>query len=170
MTVCRSLTTLALVAAAASVFAHGGENHRTAPRGPMEHEQMAWGIGADLARASRTVEVSMSDEMRFTPEHLQVREGETLRFRIVNGGGVMHEMVIGTREMLDEHAALMARFPNMEHDEPYIAHVAPGERGEIAWTFNRAGRFEFACLIPGHFQAGMTGTIEVVAAISTASR
>ena len=111
----------------------------------------------------RTVEVGMSDAMRFTPARTRVRQGETLRFRLKNDGAVMHEMVIGTADTLAEHAALMKRFPNMEHDEPYMAHVAPGTQGEIVWTFNRAGDFDFACLIPGHYDAGMIGKIEVAA-------
>jgi uncharacterized cupredoxin-like copper-binding protein len=39
--------------------------------------------------------------------------------------------------------------------------VAPGKTGEIVWTFNRAGQFDFACLIAGHYQAGMIGKITV---------
>jgi uncharacterized cupredoxin-like copper-binding protein len=74
---------------------------------------------------------------------------------------MLHELVIGTRKELEEHAALMLKFPNMEHDEPYMSHVARGATGQIVWTFNRVGEFEFACLIPGHFQAGMVGTITV---------
>lgn len=73
----------------------------------------------------------------------------------------MHEMVIGTKPVLDKHAELMLKNPNMEHDEPYMAHVAPGKTGEIIWKFNRSGNFEFACLMAGHYQAGMIGKIEV---------
>jgi uncharacterized cupredoxin-like copper-binding protein len=73
----------------------------------------------------------------------------------------MHEMVIGTRRELDKHAELMKEFPDMEHDEPYMAHVAPGEVGTIVWQFNRAGDFNYACLIPGHYEAGMVGKVEV---------
>jgi hypothetical protein len=80
---------------------------------------------------------------------------------IRNEGAMLHEMVIGTRAVLDEHAALMLRFPDMEHDEPYMAHVEPGQSGEIVWHFNRVGEFDFACLIPGHYQAGMVGRIAV---------
>jgi uncharacterized cupredoxin-like copper-binding protein len=56
---------------------------------------------------------------------------------------------------------MMARFPNMAHDEPYMVHVDAGKRGEIVWHFNRAGSFEFACLIAGHYEAGMRGTVTV---------
>ena len=64
---------------------------------------------------------------------------------------------------LDEHAALMLRFPDMQHDEPWMAHVPPGKTGQIVWNFNRAGEFAFACLISGHYQAGMVGKITVSA-------
>jgi uncharacterized cupredoxin-like copper-binding protein len=70
-------------------------------------------------------------------------------------------MVIGEPKTLKEHAELMKKHPNMEHDEPYMAHVSPGKRTDLIWTFNRAGKFQFACLVPGHFEAGMIGEIEV---------
>jgi len=101
--------------------------------------------------------------MRFTPERIDVRLGETVRFIVRNRGKVMHEFVIGTKKENEAHAALMLKFPGMEHDEPYMAHVAPGRQGQIVWTFNRPGEFEFACLIAGHYQAGMRGRIVVSA-------
>jgi uncharacterized cupredoxin-like copper-binding protein len=76
---------------------------------------------------------------------------------------VMHEFVIGDQKELDAHAELMKKFPNMEHDEPYMAHVEPGKKGEIVWEFNRAGSFRFACLIAGHYDAGMIGDLTVTA-------
>jgi uncharacterized cupredoxin-like copper-binding protein len=87
--------------------------------------------------------------------------GETVRLVAVNGGKVLHEIVIGTPQELKAHAEMMKKHPGMEHDEPYMAHVDPGQKGAIVWTFNRAGTFEFACLIPGHFEAGMIGRITV---------
>jgi uncharacterized cupredoxin-like copper-binding protein len=145
-----------------AVPAHGTVDHDKAP-GTARKEQTAWGIAGDARAAKRTIEVRMSDTMRFTPERIDVREGETVRFVIHNAGKVMHEFVLGTREAVEEHAELMKKFPNMEHDEPYMAHVEPGRKGEIAWTFNRAGEFDFACLLPGHFDAGMKGTVRVAA-------
>ena len=124
-------------------------------------EQKDWGIAGEARSARRTVQINMGDDMRFTPDRLDVTLGETVRFVVHNTGRVMHEFVIGTKHENARHAELMVKFPNMEHDEPYMAHVAPGKVGEIVWTFNRPGQFEFACLIAGHFQAGMIGTITV---------
>ena len=87
--------------------------------------------------------------------------GDTVRFVVHNDGKVMHEMVIGTMAELKEHAELMRKFPNMEHDEPYMAHVAPAKQGEIVWQFTQAGEFHYACLIPGHMEAGMIAKITV---------
>jgi uncharacterized cupredoxin-like copper-binding protein len=156
----------ALAAAACALpgaaLAHGDAAHRKA--GPVVKEQKDWGIAGERSAAKRTIEVGMSDDMRFTPGRVAVRQGETVRFVIRNRGRLLHEFVIGTTRELEEHAALMAKFPDMQHDEPYMAHVPPGTSGEIVWTFNRAGDFQFACLIAGHYQAGMVGQIVVTPA------
>jgi uncharacterized cupredoxin-like copper-binding protein len=148
-----------LTCSAGPGFAHG-DSHRPGA-GAAKKEQKAWGIAGDAKSVKRTVEFRMSDAMRFTPDRIDVRQGETVKFVLRNHGKLMHEFVIGTKQELDEHAALMVKFPDMEHDEPYMAHVAPGKTGTVIWNFNRAGEFDFACLIAGHYQAGMVGRISV---------
>lgn len=149
---CMSLSTAA--------WAHGDE-HTEARNGPVRKEQQAWGIASEAKAAKRTIQLAMTDNMRFTPDRIEVKQGETLRLSITNKGAILHELVIGTKQVLDEHAAMMQKYPNMEHDEPYMTHVPPGKTGEIVWTFNRPGEFDFACLIAGHYQAGMVGKIVV---------
>lgn len=153
----------ALLALSACAQAHGNEDHAKKV-GPVKLEQKAWGIATEAKAAKRTIEVKMSDAMRFTPSTIEVKQGETVKFVIKNDGQLLHEFVLGTKKELDEHAALMAKFPTMEHDEPYMAHVPAGKTGEIVWTFNRSGDFDFACLIAGHYQAGMVGKVKVLAA------
>lgn len=143
-----------------ATLAHGGAMHSNKP---VVKEQKEWGIAGDAKQAKRTVVVTMTDDMRFKPDRLEIKQGETVRFVVKNAGKMMHEMVIGTRKELDEHAVLMIKFPNMEHDEPYMAHVDAGKQADIIWHFNRPGEFEFACLIAGHYQAGMRGKITVKA-------
>lgn len=150
------LLPLLLALAAGSVHAHGDGHAASAPHA-VKKEQKAWGIAGERRAARRTIEIRMSDDMRFTPSRIELRRGETVRLVMRNSGAVLHELVMGTQKELEEHAALMLKFPGMEHDEPYMAHVPPGRTGEIVWTFNRAGEFDFACLIAGHFQAGMRG-------------
>ncbi|MES2784247.1 MAG: cupredoxin family protein [Pseudomonadota bacterium] len=154
---------VALALAAGIALAHEGTVHKDA-NVPVIKEQKPWGIAGDAKAAKRTIEVSMSDDMRFTPSSIEVKQGETVRFVVTNKGQVRHEMVIGDKKTLDEHAALMAKFPTMEHDEPYMAHVPAGKKETLVWTFNRPGEFDFACLIAGHYQAGMVGKINVAAA------
>ena len=151
---------IALFAAGSVVHAHGEKPHAATS---VVKEQKPWGIAGDAKDVTRTVELRMEDKMRFVPDRLSVRVGDTVRIAMHNDGKLMHELVIGTRRVLDEHAAVMRKFPNMEHDEPYMAHVAPGKRGEIVWKFNRAGEFDFACLIAGHYEAGMVGKVTVLA-------
>lgn len=151
-----------LASASTLAFSHGDEAH-AGKAGPVKKEQKEWGIAGDASAIKRTVTLSMSDSMRFTPDKIDVKQGETIRFVIKNSGKLMHELVIGKKKDLDEHAALMMKFPGMEHEEPYMAHVASGKTGEIVWTFNKPGSFDFACLIAGHYQAGMVGKITVAA-------
>lgn len=155
------LLATALLAGPAAVFAHGSEAHDDAPKAAAVKEQKPWGIAGDASAARRTITLDMSDNMRFTPERISVKRGETVRLRVANKGQVMHEIVLGTPASLDEHAQMMLKFPTMEHGEPYMAHVSPGKSGDLVWNFNREGSFDFACLIPGHYQAGMRGTITV---------
>ncbi|TVP89056.1 MAG: hypothetical protein EA348_09235 [Pseudomonadaceae bacterium] len=149
----------ALTGLSAAVMAHGpgsgGHAHDFPP------EQTDWGINAGEEDVDREVVIRMDDDMRFYPDHLTVSEGETLRLVIHNDGQLLHELVLGNQAELDEHAELMEQFPDMEHDAPYMAHVDPGESASIIWTFNRGGRVDFACLLPGHYQAGMVGYIDV---------
>jgi uncharacterized cupredoxin-like copper-binding protein len=150
---------LILACATAPAGAHG-DSHAKTPTAVVK-EQKAWGIAGDPRPGLRTIRVAMNDDMRFSPESITVDEGETVRIVVKNDGRLMHEFVLGTKDTLDEHAALMLKFPNMEHDEPYMAHVPPGRSSEILWTFNRAGEFGFACLIAGHYEAGMVGKVSV---------
>lgn len=159
-----ALLAAVLMGSSLGVVAHEGADHSKKKLGQVKKEQKEWGIAGDAKAVKRTIEVAMTDNMRFSPERIEVKQGETIRFIHKNAGKIMHEFVIGTKKELDEHAALMMKFPNMEHDEPYMAHVGPGKVGEVVWTFNRPGEFDFACLIPGHYQAGMVGKIKVVTA------
>ena len=150
----------ALLVSASGTFAHGNSPH-TAATSTVAKEQKAWGIAGDAQAAQRTITIEMTDDMRFSPDHFSVRRDETLRLRVVNKGQVLHEVVLGTQASLHEHAQMMLKYPGMEHAEPYMAHVDPGKSEDLVWNFNRTGSFDFACLIPGHFQAGMTGRFTV---------
>lgn len=157
------LAALLLAGTTTLSFAHGEDPkpHRPAA---VTKEQKEWGIAGDARSVTRTVNLTMDDNMRFTPDKLSFKQGETVRFVVRNKGKLLHELVIGTKKELDEHAAMMLKFPAMEHDEPYMAHVGAGKTGNLIWTFNRPGEFDFACLIAGHYQAGMVGKISVAAA------
>ncbi len=159
------ITRLVLIAALAALpavsNAHGDAHKPGKPRAAQPMVETAFGRTGDPRKASRTVRVDMSDRMRFTPDSIEVKRDETVRFVVRNSGRVMHEMVLGTLADLRAHAELMKKHPGMEHDEPYMAHVEPGKTAEIVWQFTRAGEFHFGCLVPGHFEAGMVGKVTV---------
>lgn len=128
---------------------------------PHASAETEFGKQGDPKKATRTIRIDMSDKMRFIPDALKVKQGETVKFVVRNSGKVLHEMVLGTGKELREHAELMRRFPGMEHDETNMLHVRPGKSRSFTWQFTRAGEFRYACLIPGHFEAGMIGSISV---------
>jgi uncharacterized cupredoxin-like copper-binding protein len=143
-------------------FAHGDEQH-AAPRrfDASKVETTDFGQEGNPKEVTKTIKVDMSDAMRFTPSDVTVKRGETVKFAVHNDGKVLHEMVLGTKEAIAEHAELMKKFPEMEHADANMAHVKPGKSGEIVWQFTKAGEFKFACLQPGHFEAGMVGKVVV---------
>ena len=146
----------------AAVLAHGEEHAGSKARYDYSKaEETAFGKAVDPRRAKRAIAVTMADTMRFTPSEITVKRGESVRFVAKNGGKLMHEMVLGTRKDLEEHAALMRKYPEMEHDEPNMLHVAPGKSGEMGWQFTKPGEFYYGCLVPGHFAAGMIGKVIV---------
>ena len=163
---CISLAAALLVTSAAC--AHGNQDH-AAKSGQADaakdhhHDGAAIGEAGDPAHVDRTVTVDMSDSMRFAPASIPVRRGETVRFVVRNGGLLKHEMVLGTEHELKEHYELMKKFPEMEHSDPQMVTVAPGKTGEIVWRFTRSGKVDFACLQPGHYDAGMKGLVIVAA-------
>lgn len=153
----------ALATLATAALAHG-DDHATKMKHAFDTtkvEQRAFGREGDPRKVTRTIQVDMSDAFRFTPADLVVKRGETVKFVVGNSGRQLHEMVLGTAAELKEHAEMMKKFPNMEHADANMAHVKGGAKGEIVWQFNKAGEYQFACLIPGHFEAGMVGKVVV---------
>ena len=157
MTFTKLLVACAFALAGEAAVAHGD----AATAHGSGHDATAFGRPANAAKASRAIGVTMSDDMRFTPASFTVRKGETVRFVVRNDGAVEPELVIGTDETLREHAREMREMPGMEHVDPNMVRVLPGAKGELTWTFDRAGRFAVGCLVPGHYEAGMKGTVVV---------
>lgn len=129
------------------------------------HGEMAIGKAGEKSAAKRTVDIVMAEKddgsMVFEPAVLKVKAGETIRLKFINKGETDHEFVMDTNEAVLEHKVQMEKFPEMEHADANSLRLAPGASGEIVWTFANAGDFQFACLIPGHYEAGMKGDITV---------
>ena len=161
----RATSVAALALFAASAFAGGTHSHSHGHEKKAvdySHAEMfEFGKASDPAHASQTITIDMTDGLRFEPSEVSVSRGETVRFVVKNTGTMMHEMILGTHDSLHEHAELMKKFPGMEHDELHMAHVSPGNEHVMGWQFTEAGEFHFGCLVPGHFEGGMKGTITV---------
>ena len=151
---------LASTTAAAQSDTHGHAHGHAPPKASTK--PTPYGRAGDPAKVQRTIDIRMSDTMRFAPAALTIRRGETVRLLVANDGKLMHELVLGTAPALRKHAQQMRDNPSMaHHDEINAVHVQPGAKGDLVWTFDRAGEFGYACLVPGHFEAGMVGTIVV---------
>ncbi len=153
----RAVGAVALSLLALNAFASGSHDGAHAAKAAKN----AVGKPGKAAQVSRSVTVDMNDAMRFIPASIQVKQGETVKFTVKNSGKIKHEMVLGSIQELQEHNELMKKHPNMEHDEPNQITVAPGQSGEIIWRFSQAGSVDFACLQPGHYEAGMKGQVQV---------
>ncbi len=130
----------------------------------------AIGVAGKAGKETRTVKVDMTDAMRFVPATVEVARGETVRFVVTNSGKLKHEFVLGTEKELKEHYEQMKKFPEMEHADPNMVTVAPGKTGEVIWQFTKAGKIDFACLQPGHYEAGMKGLVKVAAGKRAAAK
>ncbi|MQU73575.1 putative cupredoxin-like copper-binding protein [Sinorhizobium medicae] len=152
------ITGLLLAALATPVLASG--NHAGG-----HDEPMAVGEPGEKSKVTQTIRISMKEtpdgKMVFTPNNFKVRKGQTIRFTVKNDGELDHEFVLDREDKVMEHKAVMEKFPEMEHDDPNAIRLAPGKSGEIVWKFTNDGVFKVACLIPGHYDAGMHGDVAV---------
>jgi len=115
-------------------------------------------------RVDRTLTIRMDDTMRFQPDHIEMRVGETLRLVFHNAGKMKHEWVLGTLDDLQAHKEGMAA--TATHEDHHAGNTAitldPGATGELILQIRQPGRYHIACLIPGHEEAGMRGQLTVL--------
>ena len=151
------ISTALLLTAGLAVAGPGDAGH--------SHAKSPVGEPGDPKKPARLVPVNMKEtddgKMLYFPDKLEVRKGEQVKFVLKNTGKVDHEFVLDTVENNAKHKIEMQKNPDMEHDDPNSRRLAPNKNGEIVWRFTQAGEFEFACLIPGHYESGMKGTVVV---------
>lgn len=138
---------------AGPALAHGPEEHGA-------NQAKAYGEPGDAKADARVIELEMREEdskMLFLPDTITVAKGEQVRIHLKNGGELDHEFVLGTPDEIEAHADMMRAMPDMVHDDPNAKRLGPKTTGDIIWRFTAAGEFDFACLIPGHMEAGMKG-------------
>jgi uncharacterized cupredoxin-like copper-binding protein len=122
------------------------------------HEAFSAGEPGNPKKPARVVQITMKEEdgkMLFIPDRVEVRKGEQIKFVLRNNGELPHEFMLASREENDKHAELMKKYPEMEHDDPNGKTLQTKKSADLVWKFTKAGEFEFACLIPGHREAGM---------------
>lgn len=163
MDLMRAMLVALLCSAMPAALAHGdkAQGDKAALKVAQPGVEKPFGRPGDPDKVVRTIRIDMTDEMEYLPNGLRLKAGDTVKFVVRNSGKAIHELVLGTMEELKAHAELMRRFPDMEHDEPYMTHVSPGKTTSIVWQFTNPGAFYYGCLLPGHFEAGMVGVVRV---------
>jgi len=122
------------------------------------------GEPGDPKKPARIVQITMNEgdgKMMYVPDRVEIRRGEQIKFVLRNNGALDHEFILATTAENLKHAEEMKKNPEMEHDDPNAKRLAPKKTNEVVWRFTKAGEFEFGCLIPGHREAGMIGTVVV---------
>jgi uncharacterized cupredoxin-like copper-binding protein len=165
----------AVAASAAETAEHGeheheeggdaGDGHAAGGDGDADHEHgdhgYSFGQPGDATAVARTVTVTGGDDFKFHPAHLTVKTGETIHFNVKNTGKHPHEFTLGDEASQKKHAEMMKQMPGMVHADPNMLTLQPGEDKSLIWQFTRAGKVEFACHVPGHYEAGMRGVVDV---------
>jgi len=153
------LVAIGLVALAVGAVALGFATRGGATDSGMVMSQQA---AASSAQVSRAISLSITNDLRFTPDALTVRAGETIAFTIANPGTVPHEFVIGDEGAQAQHEREMASTSSGAMPaEPNAVQVAPGKTAVLIYTFDKPGSLIFGCHVAGHYAAGMRGTITV---------
>ena len=151
-----TLVAMAMISSPALAEAgHAGRSH---------DDLFSAGEPGDAKKPAKIIQVTMGEadgKMLFMPAKLELKKGEQVKFVLRNNGSLEHEFVLASTPENLKHAEAMKKNPDMEHDEPNGRKLAPKASGEIVWKFSKAGDFEYACLIPGHREAGMIGTVSV---------
>ena len=121
------------------------------------------------ARTTRTVSVAMADRMRYAPANIEVEQNETVRFVVTNSGKLKHEIMLGTDKDLMGHYEALKKNPAKVHAEANMVTLAFGQTGEVVWESTKAGKVDFACLQPRHYEAGMKGAVTVSRVLDAAA-
>lgn len=159
---------LVLAACAAGTASSPTESDAVAPMESMpmgstpmdsDDHEFAWGEPAEPEDADRVVEIQMLDELRFDPSEVEVRAGETVTFQVTNAGQLPHDFTLGDEATQAEHEAEMAESGMAAHGEPNVLTLQSGEQGELTWRFTNPGSILYGCHVPGHYEAGMVGTL-----------
>ena len=160
----KKLSRVALPAMAAVALLAAAQAGVQAAENPHANQGLVFGEPGNEQQKSRIVQIGMeegSGEMHFSPAKVEVKKGEQVKFEITNRGELPHEFMLNSFEANRRHKAQMEKYPGMEHDDPNGKTIEPMKSAKLLWRFTKEGTFEFACFIPGHYEAGMKGVVVV---------
>jgi uncharacterized cupredoxin-like copper-binding protein len=156
----KHMVMIAVAVLGLAASACGGSADATRPAPGTGGGGLTFGEAAMPDEADRTIEVVGLDSMAFEPDALAVAQGEVITFVVTNEGKILHELTLGDEAEQEAHEEEMASGMG-NHDHPYSVMLEPGETKEFTWRFTQTGEFLYGCHVPGHYAAGMVGTITV---------
>jgi uncharacterized cupredoxin-like copper-binding protein len=119
--------------------------------------------GHEEHRAGRTVNIEMRD-IRFDPDRVEVKTGETVEFVFRNTGQAEHEAVIGDETVQESHegdgSGGHAGGHKGSEDAPRVV-LSPGRTGKLSYTFDKPGHLFIGCHVPNHWDAGMKVAVSI---------
>jgi uncharacterized cupredoxin-like copper-binding protein len=127
-------------------------------------DKFVFGETGNPKQKSRIIHVKMQEgdgKMLFTPNAITIKRGEQIKFLVENEGELDHEIIIDSLQGNLKHGEEMKKNPDMEHDDPNAIKLVSKKKGELLLKFTKIGVYDYSCLIPGHREAGMFGTITV---------
>jgi len=102
-------------------------------------------------------------EFKFIPSEISINAGKT-KFILVNDGVSEHELVVyeASKKDIVDKAELAEDEATIEKNILFeIEEVHPRESGETDVLILQEGTYVMGCHVPGHYAAGMKGTIEI---------
>ncbi len=162
-------TTVLTIALTSPIYAAGNGHDGHHSHDNDNAHMIAGGMPGKESEINRTIEIIATDDLKFSQPSLDVKDGETIKFVLINKGETAHDFTIGTPEIQVAHQKEMSKMMEamdsheghkMEHNDPNALFLNPGEKKELIWKFKKTAKLEFGCNVPGHYQAGMKGDIK----------
>lgn len=118
---------------------------------------LCWSCAGQAGPETSKIEIVI-ERSAFRPAFLEVQAGTTVTFVVRNEDPIDHELIIGDARVQARHEKGTERHHG---SKPGEISIPGGAERSTTYTFREPGRLLFGCHLPGHYDYGMKGTIEI---------